>query len=109
MLSYLKVTYVFNNINVSRYLLQLRIICHRSVFKFGIHGITQAHKHLTKENSLEKQTFFQRPVSTFKDAVHLSPNDDYYLVTDSEGNIGNTLTCVFPCIDTHFAKNDFIV
>ena len=29
------------------------------------------------------------PVSTFKDAVHLSPNDDYYLVTDSEGNIGN--------------------
>jgi hypothetical protein len=28
-------------------------------------------------------------VSTFKDAVHLSPNDDYYLVTDSEGNIGN--------------------
>jgi hypothetical protein len=23
------------------------------------------------------------------DAVHLSPNDDYYLVTDSEGNIGN--------------------
>jgi hypothetical protein len=27
------------------------------------------------------------PVSTFKDAVHLSPNDDYYLVTDSEGNI----------------------
>jgi hypothetical protein len=25
----------------------------------------------------------------FKDAVHLSPNDDYYLVTDSEGNIGN--------------------
>jgi hypothetical protein len=46
------------------------------------------------------------PVSTFKDAVHLSPNDDYYLVTDSEGNIGNmrlTLTCVFPCIDTHFA------
>jgi len=29
------------------------------------------------------------PVSTFKDAVHLSPNDDYYLVTDSERNIGN--------------------
>ena len=29
------------------------------------------------------------PVSTFKDAVHLSPNDDYYLVTDYEGNIGN--------------------
>ena len=29
------------------------------------------------------------PVSTFKDVVHLSPNDDYYLVTDSEGNIGN--------------------
>jgi hypothetical protein len=29
------------------------------------------------------------PVSTFKDAVHLSPNDDYYLITDSEGNIGN--------------------
>ena len=29
------------------------------------------------------------PVSTFKDAVHLSNNDDYYLVTDSEGNIGN--------------------
>jgi hypothetical protein len=29
------------------------------------------------------------PVSTFKDAVHLSPNDYYYLVTDSEGNIGN--------------------
>jgi hypothetical protein len=28
-------------------------------------------------------------VSTFKDAVHLSPNDDYYLVTDSEGNVGN--------------------
>jgi hypothetical protein len=23
------------------------------------------------------------------DAVHLSPNDDYYLVTDYEGNIGN--------------------
>jgi hypothetical protein len=29
------------------------------------------------------------PVSTFKDAVHLSPNDDYYLVTNYEGNIGN--------------------
>jgi hypothetical protein len=29
------------------------------------------------------------PVSTFKDAVHLSPNDEYYLVTDSECNIGN--------------------
>ena len=29
------------------------------------------------------------PVSTLKDAVHLSPNDDYYLVTDSEGNMGN--------------------
>jgi hypothetical protein len=29
------------------------------------------------------------PVSTFKDAVRLSPTDDYYLVTDSEGNIGN--------------------
>ena len=29
------------------------------------------------------------PVSIFKEAVHLSPNDDYYLVIDSEGNIGN--------------------
>ena len=28
------------------------------------------------------------PVSTFKDVIHQSPND-YYLVTDSEGNIGN--------------------
>jgi hypothetical protein len=38
---------------------------------------------------LAKLSSKRLPVSTFKDAVHLSPNDDYYLVTDSEGNIGN--------------------
>jgi hypothetical protein len=40
-------------------------------------------------SDITKKLSKRLPVSTFKDAVHLSPNDDYYLVTDSEGNIGN--------------------
>jgi hypothetical protein len=46
---------------------------------------TAGHR-LTLESTISSKRL---PVSTFKDAVRLSPTDDYYLVTDSEGNIGN--------------------
>jgi hypothetical protein len=57
------------------------------------------HPRFTKKSTSEcpestissKRLSKRLPVSTFKDAVHLSPNDDYYLVTDTEGNIGNML------------------
>ena len=53
------------------------------------------HPRFRKKSTLEclESTISSKrlPLSTFKDAVHLSHNDDYYLVTDTEGNIGNML------------------
>jgi hypothetical protein len=46
-------------------------------------------KNSTSECLESKISLKRLPVSTYEDAVHLSPDDDYYLVTDSEGNIGN--------------------
>jgi hypothetical protein len=47
------------------------------------------------------------PVSTFKDAVYLSPNDDYYLVTDSEDNIGN-MHFLYPIPEPQVTKPELL-
>jgi hypothetical protein len=39
-------------------------------------------------NHLKSQRYHQKVTCMFKDAVHLTRNDEFYLVTDTEGNKG---------------------